>query len=275
MAAGVHYATRLASLSAAMRTTQRRPGKVAIRSGDRQGRAAVFSRSSGDRGRALRAGLSLLAIDGEGSGGDSGVWRHAWVDDTHKPVRDDGDRLLQPGRRDAGQAADAGDGGRLCDGDDRNGHDGSRQPAESVQKVRTAAQANAGLPDVQDGYRVAVVEADSGIEPNGISTRFDLLRPAEQLNHLTYLTLRDFYSILAVPLHCRPVAEWPMWLRAKVRTGAYVLSARLRVDESSLRQRQLDALPKLLDQIEKAKKAHPSLDLVRSYIFALFCKTRV
>jgi hypothetical protein len=52
-----------------------------------------------------------------------------------------------------------------------------------------------------------------------------------------------------------------MWLRAKVRTGAYILSARLRVDESSLRQRQLDALPKLLDQIAKAKRANPSLNL--------------
>jgi hypothetical protein len=52
-----------------------------------------------------------------------------------------------------------------------------------------------------------------------------------------------------------------MWLRAKVRTGAYILSARLRVDESSLRQRQLDALPKLLDQIAKAKMADPALDL--------------
>jgi hypothetical protein len=50
-----------------------------------------------------------------------------------------------------------------------------------------------------------------------------------------------------------------MWIRAKVRTGAYVLSARLRVDEASLRARQLDALPKLLEQIEKAKRADPAL----------------
>ena len=66
---------------------------------------------------------------------------------------------------------------------------------------------------------------------------------------------------MAVPLHRRPQSEWGMWLRAKVRVGAYILSARMRVDENSLRQRQLDALPKLLDQIERAKRADPALDL--------------
>lgn len=67
--------------------------------------------------------------------------------------------------------------------------------------------------------------------------------------------------ILGVPLHMRPVAEWPMWLRAKLRAGAYVLSAKLRVDEQALRKRELDALPRLLKQIAKAKEADPSLDL--------------
>jgi hypothetical protein len=63
--------------------------------------------------------------------------------------------------------------------------------------------------------------------------RFGQLTPAEQLNELTGLALQDFYGILAVPLHMCPASEWPMWLRAKVRAGAYVLSAKLRVDEAS------------------------------------------
>jgi hypothetical protein len=52
-----------------------------------------------------------------------------------------------------------------------------------------------------------------------------------------------------------------MWLRAKLRAGAYVLSAKLRVDEASLRRRELDALPKLLDAIRRAKANDPALDL--------------
>jgi len=59
--------------------------------------------------------------------------------------------------------------------------------------------------------------------------------------------------VLAVPLHARPYHEWPMWLRAKLRTGRDVLGARLRVDENSLKSRQLDVLPDLIKQIQLAR----------------------
>ena len=91
--------------------------------------------------------------------------------------------------------------------------------------------------------------------------RFDQLTSAEQLNRLTELALEDLYRILAVPLHVRPHSEWPMWLRAKVQAGQLVLAARLRVDEDSLRKRELDALPKLIEQIRQAKLENPALDL--------------
>lgn len=52
-----------------------------------------------------------------------------------------------------------------------------------------------------------------------------------------------------------------MWLRAKLRAGGYVLAAKLRVDEAALRKREMDALPKLLEQIAQAKKQDPSLNL--------------
>ena len=91
--------------------------------------------------------------------------------------------------------------------------------------------------------------------------RFDQLTSAEQLNRLTELALADFHDILAMPLHVRPQSEWPMWLLAKLRVGQAVLAARLRVDEASLRKRELDALPKLLEQIRQAKIESPALDL--------------
>jgi len=91
--------------------------------------------------------------------------------------------------------------------------------------------------------------------------RFDQLTSAEQLDRLTELALEDLYRILAVPLHVRPQSEWPMWLRAKVQAGQLVLAARLRVDEASLRQHEVDILPKLIEQIRQAKLENPALDL--------------
>jgi hypothetical protein len=64
-----------------------------------------------------------------------------------------------------------------------------------------------------------------------------------------------------VPLHARPLAEWPMWLRAKLRAGRDVLGARLRVDEAALKKRELDVLPELLQMIKVAKALKPELDL--------------
>jgi hypothetical protein len=52
-----------------------------------------------------------------------------------------------------------------------------------------------------------------------------------------------------------------MWLRAKLRAGGYVIAAKLRVDEAALRKREMDALPKLIEQIAQAKLADPALNL--------------
>jgi hypothetical protein len=52
-----------------------------------------------------------------------------------------------------------------------------------------------------------------------------------------------------------------MWLKAKLRAGRDVLAARLRVDENSLRKRQLDVLPELLKMMADAKRENPKLDL--------------
>jgi len=52
-----------------------------------------------------------------------------------------------------------------------------------------------------------------------------------------------------------------MWLRAKLRAGRDILSARLRVDENSLKKRAVDMLPELLKAIQEAKQENPSLEL--------------
>jgi hypothetical protein len=94
-----------------------------------------------------------------------------------------------------------------------------------------------------------------------IPNTFAELEPAEQLDQLTKLALSDYNRILAIPLHHRPRDEWGMWLRAKLRASRDVLAARLRVDENSLRRKQLDALPELLRMMAEAKAENPKLDL--------------
>lgn len=90
---------------------------------------------------------------------------------------------------------------------------------------------------------------------------FDTLEPAEQLAENTRLYLKHCHELLSVPLHAYPSHEWPMWLRARQRAGRDMLAATLRVEERSLRRRQLDVLPELLRQIAEARASDPALDL--------------
>jgi hypothetical protein len=90
---------------------------------------------------------------------------------------------------------------------------------------------------------------------------FDLLEPAEQLAENTRLYLLHCHRVLVVPLHAYPREEWPMWLRARDRAGRAMLTATLRVEERSLRRRELDVLPDLLRRIEELRETNPALDL--------------
>lgn len=78
---------------------------------------------------------------------------------------------------------------------------------------------------------------------------------------LTGLALDAWHSVMAIPLHARPAHETGMWLRAKLRAGRDIIATRLRADENSLRQRQLDSLPELMEAIRVAKERDPALDL--------------
>lgn len=50
-----------------------------------------------------------------------------------------------------------------------------------------------------------------------------------------------------------------MWLRARDRAGRAMLGATLRVEERSLRRREMDVLPALLDRIEALRAKNPAL----------------
>lgn len=52
-----------------------------------------------------------------------------------------------------------------------------------------------------------------------------------------------------------------MWLRAKDRAGRAMMTGTLRVEERSLRRRELDILPSLIERIDAALAKNPALDL--------------
>jgi len=51
-----------------------------------------------------------------------------------------------------------------------------------------------------------------------------------------------------------------MWLRARDRAGRSMLAATLRVEDRTLRQRELDMMPKLLAEIRQLRSRNPALD---------------
>ncbi len=67
--------------------------------------------------------------------------------------------------------------------------------------------------------------------------------------------------MLDTPLHVYPRDEWSMWLRARDRAGRAMLAGTLRVEDRSLRRRELDMLPSILEEIRRARAANPELDL--------------
>jgi len=52
-----------------------------------------------------------------------------------------------------------------------------------------------------------------------------------------------------------------MWLRAMQRAGRDMLAATLRVEERSLKRRELDLGAQILEQIRRARETDPALDL--------------
>lgn len=69
-----------------------------------------------------------------------------------------------------------------------------------------------------------------------------------------------------MPLHMHPPNEVKMWVMAKNKAASETLRLRTRVDEQALKRQKLDALPKLLEEIRRAKADNPQLvvDIPRS-----------
>lgn len=76
---------------------------------------------------------------------------------------------------------------------------------------------------------------------------------------LTELSLRHYHEILLIPIHNRPANELTLWLRAKLRATRDILNARIRVDEASLKRRELDVLPELIKMMREARQENPHL----------------
>jgi len=226
---------------------------MAVRAGDWQAGQSIFSRPDSDRRRALRAGLSLLARDQEGSCWDSLPGHHAWVDEALAPMRDDGGGSILRIRRPAREDPVLDDRRGLCDGDDGNGGDDPDCAGEGLQAAGAGPQEDAGLADVSNGHRPETLPAAAETAIDGLRKEFSLLTPAEKLGRNLDLSLEHWHEVLIIPYWYRPRGELKIWLDFKHKAGNVTLGAVRQVSDQSLRLRELDALPELIRMIREAR----------------------
>lgn len=76
---------------------------------------------------------------------------------------------------------------------------------------------------------------------------------AGQLEELVDLSLERLKEVLSPPV------DWPNWrsVNQQITTALGVISAQSKVDETRLKRRSVDMLPKLLEVMEREKKKLP------------------
>ena len=226
---------------------------MVVRVGNGQAGQSIFSRPDSDRRRALRAGLSLLAHDEEGSCWDSLPGHHARIDEALTPMRDDGGGSILRIRRSARENPVLDDRRGLRDGDDGDGGNDPDCAGESLQTPGAGPQADAGIADVSDGHRLAALPTTAEAAIDGLRKEFSLLTPAEKLGRNLDLSLEHWHEVLIIPYWYRPRKELKIWLDFKHKAGNVTLGAVRQVSDQSLRLRELDALPELIRMIREAR----------------------
>lgn len=252
MAPGIYHAPRLADLQYPNVADEGRHMLMAPRLDEGQGHLQLDLQQRGDWGRHVRAGLSILASDPEGSCRNSDLWYQAEFVGALASVRDDVGRGCAAAgeRRDATDAGPSDIGGlRTCDDSDRGDSEGRSEYVLPEIGEFDSAQ----LPDVSDGHRETPREAT----PEDTSPRLrygtGLLSDTLDENGMVALdrlrTLMDL-DIENEPDHEKLTANRKIVLAA-ARTSLETLT---KVDENRLRKQEIDTLPQLLLDIAEYEK---------------------
>lgn len=204
------------------------------------------------RRRALRAGLSILALDQEGSGGDANLRDQAGDLGTPAPVRDgDGDGSYGSGRHDH-NLSDPSDGGGLRSGDVGHGGDSEGSKAQGLPSLGQLDSAQ--LPYVADGHWGSTGKAVAQNSSDGVREGDVVLDNSVMLTRLTGKALRKIESILDIELDPDD-EEFGTLLRAQLAGSQAILNSQIKVDEQQFRRQQEDRLPQLLKIILEEQAA--------------------
>jgi len=204
------------------------------------------------RRRHVDTGLSLFESDGEGDVGDTDLWAQGLFVEARPPLRDgDADGAARDRGQDH-QHAPASDGGGLRDGDDGgsgHGEAGSLSGSLSPQQIDSSE-----LPYVANRHWLEVGEGTTEPSQNGLRDRDGVLEPVDRLTSLTNKAL----DILEEGMDQRDADEDVVRMHnSKISAAQIIINTQHKVDETALRRKQSDTLPRLIALIEKHQALLP------------------
>src|SRR3974390_198608 len=213
--------------------------------GGRQGQPGAGHQADFHGRRPERARLSLQSPDAERGGRDTGV-QAGRGDGAPPSVRDD---AVRGTRRRGRPPKDAGNGGGLRAGDDGQRDDSAGGATFGLQTLRDHPRPQ--FPDVEDRYRGP---PETGVAVVGEAR----LREGDVLSADTSKFDRITDKALDVLETCldehRGDADHLRLMNLKLAAAQSILNSRIKVDDTILRRRQLDIMPKIIQMMREEKE---------------------
>lgn len=209
----------------------------------RQGQPQPDLRGYRDRGRAERARLSVLAPDAQGSdwhpnlscgGGDGSPAR----------VRDDAVSSSRPRGR---PRKDAGDGGGLRTDDDRERREREGSAEAGLRTLEDLGRPQ--FPIVEDGYRRAPAQGVAPAPTLGLREGDEL--STSKFDRITDKALDALETCLD---EHRTDADHLRLKNLQLQAAQTIISNRIKVDDTLLRRRQLDLMPKIIAMVQEEQQ---------------------
>jgi len=223
---------------------------MAEESADRHGHEYLDLRQRSDRGRVVRARLSLQPRNPPGSLGDSDLWDQTGAMEEPASMRDDVGGMPAAGERHDDPGAYPGDGGGLRAGDDGSSGDGERRGTCRLPPIGKLDSAQ--LPHVAHGYRQALGTPASEDSAAWLRDR-DALHDGDlnaDFRRLTHASIRELQKIMDMETDGQD-SNFSVILRAKTAGATAQISSQTKVDENQLRAATIDRLPELLELLKK------------------------
>lgn len=210
------------------------------RPGDGHGRPGDNAGHDSARRRAVRAGLSVLALDQERSVRNTDLQHKPGTVAARPPVRDGDGYGSGGGRRPDNNRTDASDGRGLRSGDVGDVYERGRRERESVSPLGTLDSAE--LPYVEDGYWRPFVQATSEVAGDGLRQGDAVPSSGVKLGRLTDMAMDKIEEILSFELN----RDDESLMRIQMTGAQAILNSQIKVDEQQFRRQQEDRLPALL-----------------------------